>query len=118
MERKRGPEPLRSPFLVTKVLSKREVVLNRGQRHGVRAGQRFMIYKVGPREIFDAATGRSLGYLELVKGTGRVVELQPDSAVIIADDLQAASIMAGGSKNPEGIDSFDDPEIGDRAKPI
>ncbi len=69
---------------VAKVNDRYTLVLNKGEKDGVRAGQRVLIYSVGD-EIIDPDTTESLGHLEIVKGTGRVIHLQEKMAIIGSD---------------------------------
>jgi len=62
-----------------------EVVINRGAEHGVRMSQRYLIYGVEDEPLKDPVTGETLGLLELVRGTGRVVHVQPRIATIRSD---------------------------------
>ena len=58
-----------------------EVVINRGANHGVKLGDRFLVFGEGPR-IVDPDTGKDLGQLELVRGQGQVVHVQEHIATI------------------------------------
>ena len=61
---------------VSRILSNSEIVLNVGEDKGVKQGQGFLIYEVGP-EILDPDTNESLGNLEIHKGTVTVIDVQP-----------------------------------------
>ncbi|WP_457569183.1 hypothetical protein [Desulfurobacterium sp.] len=69
---------------IVKVIDSFTVVINKGKNEGVRKGQRFLIYELG-EEIVDPDSGRNLGRLELVKGTGRVIHVQDEMATIKSD---------------------------------
>lgn len=58
-----------------------QLVINRGTRDGVKAGQRFLVFGYGP-ELSDPDTGQSLGRVEIVRGRGEVVHLQDNIATI------------------------------------
>jgi hypothetical protein len=70
--------------VVAHVEDSHRVVINRGSDAGIKKGQRFLIFGIG-KEIFDPATKKSLGTLELVRGTGKVAHVQPQMAVIESD---------------------------------
>lgn len=53
-----------------------KLVLNVGSDNGVKNGDRFLVYTLSDHEIIDPDTKESLGFLERVKGTGKVVHLQ------------------------------------------
>ena len=52
---------------VVHVVDEYRVVINRGSEQGVKIGDTYLIYSVGP-DLTDPDTGESLGALELVKG--------------------------------------------------
>lgn len=61
---------------VAKVIDDFTIVINIGSRDDIKLGQRFLIYEVSDEEILDPDTKESLGYLEIVKGTGKVTHVQ------------------------------------------
>lgn len=90
-------------------------------------------------DIIDPETGKSLGKLEIVKGTGRIIHLQDTMATIESDQYKRVKprrIVKTSSPNRFGLifepqqtieefnpDSktlieFDSPEVGDYAKQI
>ncbi len=127
---------------IAKVIDRYTLVLNKGEKDGIKVGQRFLIYSIGD-EIIDPDTKESLGNLEIVKGTGRVTNLQDKMATIGSDmksspsrtvrrvkegdplGIRAITRAFGGSTTqeieeqlpPEKI-PFEDPTIGDMAKTI
>jgi len=56
------------------------LLINRGERHGVRPGMRFAVF-AEVEEVRDPASGESLGRWELVKGTVLAVHVQPQLTV-------------------------------------
>jgi hypothetical protein len=58
-----------------------EVVINHGAQHGVKIGDRYLVFGEGPA-IRDPDTGEDLGQLELVRGRGQVVHVQEHLATI------------------------------------
>ncbi|MAF31588.1 MAG: hypothetical protein CMF60_05230 [Magnetococcales bacterium] len=68
---------------VAKVIDENRVVINKGSKDGVSRNQLFLVYELGD-EIFDPDTKESLGKLENVKGTGRVISIQPKISVLEA----------------------------------
>lgn len=110
---------------VAAVLDNFQVVLNKGSKDGVKLGQLFLIFAVGP-EIDDPITGQSLGRVELVKGRGKVIHLQESVST-----LRSAEEKPVYSSNPLPIVTFSRPqpiryeeqpfgniEVGDIARPI
>jgi len=132
------------PATIVEVIDDTTVAINRGAKHGVRFGERFLIYSLSKREIIDPETEKSLGYLEIKKGTGRVTNVQdvmatiesdktvnPDKRVIrrtkpIQNPLYAGlgSIYDYQQEEEEVIEMltelvpFKNPQIGDKARPI
>lgn len=123
--------------MVAQVIDPEMIVLNKGSDDGFKYGQRFLIYSVGS-EITDPESGTSLGKLEIVRGTGRVVHIQ-NSMCTVQSDMKTsplktirktsggtswAAIMGGitGEIVEEQLPSvaipFDKVARGDLAKPI
>lgn len=95
------------------------------------------VYSLSDHEIVDPDTGESLGYLEFVKGTGEVVHVQDKMCTItsvtyrkpvakktIRKTTPSMTMWAGSTveeivqdDNREQI-PFDNPHVGDLAKPI
>lgn len=125
----------RSPAIVSAILDSGEkVVINKGERDGVKLGQRFLVYSDG-QEIFDPISKESLGVLEIVKGTGRVSHLQEKMATI-ESDLKGQSERVIRKKGNSAISNafgfgeeeiitpsteklpFENPLVGDKVKPL
>jgi hypothetical protein len=120
------------PAVVVQILnSQRRVVINRGSVDGVRLGQRFLVYGVGP-DIIDPETQKSLGRLEVLRGTGEVIHVQEKMATIESTRKRAiekrtrtemtlnrlyAPTQETVTSEPEMLE-FEYPEEGDFAKPI
>jgi hypothetical protein len=121
-----------------------EVVINRGSSNGVKAGDRFLIFGIGPH-IADPDTGEDLGVLELVRGQGDVVHVQEHLSTIrsierrrtrparriVRESANSASTMARAfgvipstsgvieeELAPEVEVPFNSVQLGDFAKPI
>ncbi|ELS46899.1 hypothetical protein C789_3305 [Microcystis aeruginosa FACHB-905 = DIANCHI905] len=92
-----------------------------------------MIYGISEEEIIDPNTGESLGYLEIVKGTGRVINVQDNMATIESDKKQTFRrkldnsnpfyLLASPREKAEIIEfdepkPFENPKIGDWVKPL
>ena len=126
------------PATVVKVLDGYKVAINRGSLHKISIGQRFLMYILSNEEIIDPDNGKSLGYLEIVKGRGKVTHVQEKMSTIESDEKETSSkrITRGPYTNPlaKALSSwgreeeveiikpsfvpFDDPQIGDKVKPI
>jgi hypothetical protein len=128
------------PASVVKVIDEYTVVINRGKEHGVDKGDQFLVYYIEPDEILDPETGESLGNLEVVRGTGSIVHVQPKMSTVKSNRsvrrgrvIRRASSQMGlaaalanfGSPEKEIIEEpekesvpFDEPSIGDKVKPI
>lgn len=119
------------PATVVSIIDIYKVVINRGAKNGIKEGQRFLLYKLGEKEIKDI-TGESLGYLEMPKGTGRVISVQERISIIESDRMEQSektivrktrSLFAPESEettipSTNRMKPFDAPVIGDKAKPI
>lgn len=106
-----------------------EVVLNRGAIHGLKEGDRFIVFGIGPH-IIDPETGEDLGELEMVRGQGKVVHVQEKIATIRSTErsrtrparriLRQALIGPSIEEEfePETEVPFESVQLGDYAKPI
>lgn len=115
-----------------------QVSLNIGRINGVELNDTFLIYSLSDHEIIDPDTNESLGFLEFVKGKGKVTHVQeklctvssntykkpsstrtitkhvPSSIFALSNNTTEETVIDG---NPEQI-PFDSPQIGDLAKRI
>ena len=121
-------------YKIATILNDYKVVINAGAENGVCTGQRYLIYALSDDEILDPDTGKSLGYLEIVKGTGIVTHVQNNMATLESDTYKNFStkyrkptnaILKPYFSSPsEEIETerrqmpFDDPDIGDFVKQV
>ena len=131
-------ERIGNPTKVAKIIDEYTLVINRGRENNVAEGDRFLIYSIG-EEILDPDTKKSLGKLEVVKGTGKAIHIQNNISIISSDmktsphktirkkvggmGLSSFYTAISGVREIEEIlpsDSitFDKPEVGDFAKKI
>lgn len=125
--------------LVDSTYSPTEVVINRGRAEGIKEGDQFLIFGIGPH-LIDPDTGEDLGELELVRGRGRVVHVQEHLATlrtierrrggttkrILREPSAGARWLAPGLSGrvieeelpPETELPFEAVQLGDLAKPI
>ncbi len=122
------------PAQVAKVINSIRIVINRGSEHQIKLNQKVLLYSLSDEEIQDPETGESLGYLEIYKGTGKVITVQDKLSVIESDRDEFTealvksvtqplfsshfssafpSNLTRGNKIP-----FEDPQVGDLVKPI
>lgn len=117
---------MKKTFKIAKVIDKYKVVINGGSNQGIKENQRFLIYSLDGENIVDPDTGRSLGNLEVLKGTGIATFVHPEMSTIESDkyrkltdfekNLYKTSIF--NTVDDETIVEFDNPKIGDLVKPI
>lgn len=96
---------------VAAIINPHRLVINKGSKDGVKFSQRFTVYSLSAEEIIDPITKESLGHLEIIKGVGRVVHIQDRMSILQAESSGSDFIV---SINP----TFDNPRIGDKARPI
>ncbi|MBE9263622.1 hypothetical protein IQ224_16125 [Microcystis sp. LEGE 00066] len=121
------------PAQIVNILDPYRLVMNRGERNRIKVGRRVLIYGISEEEIIDPNTGESLGYLEIVKGTGRVINVQDNMATIESDKKQTFRrkldnsnpfyLLASPREKAEIIEfdepkPFENPKIGDWVKPL
>lgn len=90
---------------VVQVIDKYTIVINRGSEHGVKFGERFLVYSLSDKEITDPETGKSLGFLEINKGSGTVIHVQDKMATIESDRKRAPDKKITRRKIPQFPDS-------------
>ena len=112
-----------------------QVSLNIGREDGVKLGNKYLIYSLSDHEIIDPDTHKSLGFLEIVKGTGTVTHVQDTMCTITSNKTQRpskkvikrhspfSSIVSGSIEETvydgEGeVVPFDEPSEGNLAKQI
>lgn len=134
------------PAKVVEVLDEYNVAINRGLSHGIVNGQRFLLYTLSREEIRDPDTEESLGFLEIVKGTGRITHVQEKMATLTSDKVipnekkivrttykdapssfsstvafytpHGSTIVEEETSGVPKRDAFKNPRVGDCAKPI
>ena len=106
-------QPIR--LKVAKVLDSRRVVLNRGKDADIKVGERFLIFAISQTEIRDPDTRESLGFLEVVKGTGSVSTVQ-DRMSVLESDMPADENMLLFDRTQKK--PFDGVVIGDLVKRV
>lgn len=80
---------------VAEVVSDREVILNRGSEHGVRAGMYFAILDPDAVGITDPDTGEELGGIRVVKIVVQAVEIAPK--LTLARTFKTRTVNIGGT---------------------
>lgn len=113
-------------FKIAKVLDSYKVVMNAGSDQKISKGQKYLIYKVSNEEIIDPDTNKSLGFLEIVKGTGVVTHVQDNMATLESCERENSSkiirrsgIWGGTAEEVEASTKpFDDPQVGDLLKRV
>jgi hypothetical protein len=68
---------------VARILSDESVVINRGSAHGVKQGDRFVVF-TDADEVTDPETGESLGRIEIVKARLVALHVQEKMTTCVA----------------------------------
>lgn len=117
---------------VIEILSDCKIVINAGSNQNIHNGEKFLIYSLSDKEIIDPDTNESLGYLEIVKGTGVVTHVQEKMSTLESNTYHYSSKTIKRTSpfhtvfNPsiEEVETdktqepFTDPSIGDLAKRV
>lgn len=99
-------EPIRGR--VARVLSSREVAINRGSDDGVVAGMIFKILSTKGSEITDPDTDEELGSVELVKIKVKVTDVQ--ERIAVASTYRTHEVNVGGTGIGFGGKMFEPPK--------
>lgn len=86
-------EPIRGS--VARVLSSREVAINRGSDHGVEVGMIFKILSQKGSQITDPDTDEELGSVELEKIRVKVTDVQ--ERIAVASTYRSHKVNVGGT---------------------
>ena len=81
---------------VARILSQREVVINKGDDHGVKVGMIFKILSMKDAVVTDPDTGEQLGSVGRVKTSVKVTEVQEHLAV--ASTYRSHRVNVGGAE--------------------
>ncbi len=110
-----------------------KLVINKGSADGVKRDQRFLVYALSDDDIIDPVKGDNLGRLEIVRGTGRAVHVQERMTTIQSDRKGKGRTIRRNSPFsrvalglasyeevivPEDPIPFEEPQCGDRVKPL
>ncbi len=111
------------PATVAEVIDESTVVINRGSAHNIYEGQKFLIYRLSDKDIIDPETRENLGKLEIARGTGNVTHVQEKMATIHSDRSRPGNrtdfpLLSGLAGYPRIHVPFNEPQIGDHAKPV
>ena len=121
------------PATIASIINSTRVVINRGAEHGIKKGQRMLVYSLSKEEIKDPNTGESLGYLEIYKGTGKIINIQEKMSIVESDKNKFDDELKKYFSSPSPFSlnrffpnnlsinqvvPFENPEIGDLVKPI
>jgi hypothetical protein len=88
---------------VAKILGRGEIVVNRGQSHGVRKGMLFEIFAPEGEEVWDPDTGETLGTVEDVKAKAEVTEVKEKLAVARIFDADSPFGASGFGEMQENL---------------
>jgi hypothetical protein len=94
-------------ILVAKVLDKFSVVINKGEKDGIKRGYQFLIYSEYG-EIFDPETNKSLGNLEVPKGFAEVESLQERITLLRSSEFRNKSTRIGSAFFHSAISGFNE----------
>lgn len=129
MSSESNPSPPVFPAEVLQVLDDDfEVAINRGKQHGLKIGQRLLVYGLSKESFRDPQTNEDLGLLEIVRGTGTVTHVQEKMCTLRSDrksqstrrtlrrptflEVQETEVYSDVSELP-----FKDPVKGDKVRP-
>ena len=107
-------EPIRGS--VARVLSSREVAINRGSDHGVEVGMIFKILSQKGSQITDPDTDEELGSVELEKIRVKVTDVQ--ERIAVASTYRSHKVNVGGTGIGFGSRMFEPPKWETRAETL
>nr|VFK32127.1 MAG: hypothetical protein BECKMB1821G_GA0114241_11035 [Candidatus Kentron sp. MB]VFK35085.1 MAG: hypothetical protein BECKMB1821I_GA0114274_10995 [Candidatus Kentron sp. MB]VFK76216.1 MAG: hypothetical protein BECKMB1821H_GA0114242_104620 [Candidatus Kentron sp. MB] len=102
---------------VATVLNNYRVVIDAGRNEGVDVGQRFLLYDVGS-DFIDPHTRENLGGLELIKGIGKIIQVQDEMATLETTEHKKR-LTSTFNESPRIFQEkrpFESPQVGDRVR--
>jgi hypothetical protein len=100
---------------VAYVLNNDTVILNKGLYDGVKVGDKYLVYGLSKDEIIDPDSGKSLGFLEIIRGIGEVTFVQDTMCTLQSFATQLVTDLAiNGRKTLP----YSNAQVGDYAKPL
>lgn len=118
------------PASIARIISPTRIVINRGFEHGIKQGQKMLVYSLEKNVIKDPNTGESLGHLETYKGTGKIIHIQEKMSILESDRNKYVEVLVKpisifnlpqNIPNKTALDEnipFENPQVGDLVKPI
>lgn len=100
------------PAQVVEELPDAKIAIDRGAHHGLRVGQRFVIYNVSDVPAKHSATGKDIERFEVVKGEGIVSAVQEETSIIELHTVKREQYKSKSAHLDLGV------AVGDKAKPI
>jgi hypothetical protein len=80
-----------STFCVVKIINEYSIAIDGGNQKDIKEGQQFIIYSLTDEDIIHPVTNENLGKLEIVKGIGKVVSVQPKMAILDSNKFEKSS---------------------------
>lgn len=102
----RRPAEAREPIVgaVAKILTARELVINRGSKHGVKVGMKFQVLDPKGENISDPETGKTLGSIDRPKVSVEVTTVEEQLAV--ARTFHSRRVNVGGTGGLAGLSAL------------
>ena len=122
---------------IASVINNYKLVINAGANQNICVGQKYLVYALDTEEIIDPDTKESLGFLEIVKGTGKVTHVQEKMCTIESTEYKPLIKKIKRKNYPMGLGSallqnnyeevtdpeheqlpFNNPKVGDLVKRV
>lgn len=103
--------------VVAKIVSDREVILNKGLEHGLKGGDYVAVIDPSTQSVRDPGTGEELGGLKRIKAVLRVVEAAPKLALAMTFRTKRVRV-SGGLGSPTLAGMFAEPKYETRVETL
>lgn len=107
-------------IIVVHIETPGRIVINKGHKDNINYTMRFLVYKAG-KEIIDPTTKKSLGILEMPKGTFRVAHIMENMTLLqseISRPSPITEVMKGLTYEMTEWDLVNSIVVGDTVKVI
>lgn len=103
--------------VVAKIVSDREVILNRGTEHGLSDGDYVVVIDPNTQSVLDPETGEELGGLKRIKAVLRVAEATPKLSLAMTFRTRRVRV-SGGMGSPSIANLFSEPKYETRVETL
>ena len=85
-------DPLEKIYNVVEIIDRKKIIVNAGNKQGLKQGDKVVIFRFTDEDIIDIHTGKNWGKMEYQLGYGKVDELLKENHCLIVPDRKKVTI--------------------------